>query len=201
MPSTKIVKEVQKGNVSVRASRVAPNAGNGLFAKKPITKGSLICTYAGKLIDSADSKYVDPTYMVSFELGKGFKLAGDGEDGDIGHYANSLTPQQAQEGTVKFNAKIDLHKKCSWVVAGSTYQMRGRFDLVAKCDIKARQEIILDYGKGYWLTMNNWIDGGVPVKSQSAQLRESRYLKRVHSDMSNSSSSLSSIAEDSQQSL
>lgn len=194
MPSTKAAKEVQKGNVVVKASKVAPNAGKGLFAKKRITKGSLICTYAGKLVDSADCKYLDPTYMVNFELGKGFKLDGDGQDGDIGHYANSLTPQQALEAS--FNAKIDLHKKRSWVVPGSSFQMRGRFDLVAKRNIKAHEEIILDYGKGYWLTMNNWITLGAPIKSQCAQSRESRYLRRSHSE----TSSCSSVSTESHQS-
>ena len=49
-------------------------AGTGIFASVNIKKGEYICSFGGALIDSAVAQYVDPTYILSYEIGRGFKL-------------------------------------------------------------------------------------------------------------------------------
>ena len=96
IPLTTVKYNANKDNQLVypAPSRI-PNAGNGLFAKQAIAKGSIICTYGGRLVDSCEAQYLDPTYTVAFELGRGFKLIGDNDDGDLGHFANAVQPNRA----------------------------------------------------------------------------------------------------------
>jgi hypothetical protein len=130
--------------------------GDGLFASKNILKGDVVCSCGGYLLDSAVTKYMDPTYVVSWELGKGFKLNGDNIDGDMGHYANSVHPENRNlSKNAKFlvnDAKKKFYKKL-------THQ-RARFNVVATKDIKKDDEIIVDYGMGYWKTMKEFTEKG-----------------------------------------
>jgi SET domain-containing protein len=159
--------------VFVAISKI-PNSGNGLFAKETIPKGELICTYGGTFIDNADAHYTDPTYLVNFENGRGYKLIGDNLDGDLGHYANAVHPDHPE---VTQNARFNLTNK------KYLPNLRGRFNIFAVEDIPAGEEIIVSYGKGYWLTMSKWHEmsttGHLPQKSEAAQEREARAMKRL----------------------
>jgi hypothetical protein len=152
-----------------------PKAGKGLFANCDLAKGEHICFYSGRLVDVVDAAYEDPTYLVSFENGRGFKLVGDDLEGDVGHFANSVHPLNKK---VKQNAKFDFrHKKM-------TSNERGKFEIVACRDIKKSEEIIVNYGSGYWLTMNRYFSNhsGLPrEKPQSMLERDQRALKRRRS--------------------
>lgn len=120
--------------------------------------------------------------MVNFELGKGFKLDGDGEDGDIGHFANATQINDEGVADPPQNARFCMRTKKQWIVvnqqSGETY-LRGRFDLIAKRDIKAGDEIILDYGKGYWKTMHEYWENGPPPRSEVSIAREERARRRL----------------------
>ena len=159
--------------VFVAVSKI-PNSGNGLFAKETIRKGELICTYGGRFIDNADAHYTDPTYLVNFENGRGYKLIGDNLDGDLGHYANAVHPDHPD---ITQNARFNLTNK------KYLPNLRGRFNIFAVEDIPAGEEIIVSYGKGYWLTMSKWYEmstaGHSPQKSEAAQAREARATKRL----------------------
>lgn len=177
----KIQNIVDKANVIAQPSRI-PNGGTGLFATVQIPKGGQICTYAGRLYDAREAMYRDPTYMVNFELGKGFKLDGDGADGDIGHFANATQVNEEGESFPPVNARFCMKSKRQWLVSddqtGEIY-FRGRFELVARRTIEAGEEIILDYGKGYWQTMTNYWKNGPPPRSNFAIARDMRAKRRL----------------------
>jgi hypothetical protein len=154
--------------VKVSKSKVSTDAGNGLFATLEILKGDVICTYGGHLVDATDAKYIDPTYIVNFELGRGYKLVGDGVYGDVGHLSNAVHPEQPE---LVQNAKFDLRSKQYLT------DQRGVFNLIAKCVISKGDEILLDYGDGYWHTKYVW-ETEQPVKSAATIAREVRIMTR-----------------------
>ena len=129
------MKQTSSHNCKVR---VGPSnivgGGEGLFAKEKILKGSLVCTYGGRLVDPQDAHFVNPIYIVDFETGRGFKLVGDGEDGDVGHFANAIHPQSME---LKQNARFSLSHNHKQTLPGN----RGRFHIYSKKDIEAGDEI------------------------------------------------------------
>jgi hypothetical protein len=231
--------------VYVTLSRI-PNSGQGLFAKEMIKKGEVICTYGGKLIDPAEARYLDPTYIAAFEPGKGFKLQGDNEAGDLGHYANSISPdfEEKEDGKdgeiintghknkqkreaktetetekdentppkvntaessattspavstssassgevallertlVKHLPPVIVEQNAKFNFTSKRYvdnKTRGRFDLVALTDIDVDTEIIVNYGIGYWSTMDKYWNKKLPVKPQTAIDRDLRAQRR-----------------------
>ena len=161
----------KKTNVAVRPSNIV-GGGKGLFAKIDMKRGQTICLYSGELIHACDAPYSDPTYLVNFENGRGYKLIGDDHTGDVGHYANAIHPlnnEVEQNASFNFRGKRITNGGC-----------RGVFRIVAKLDISEGDEIIVCYGSGYWLTMLKWSQaGGVAKKKKESTLRrEERYKKR-----------------------
>lgn len=155
--------------VFVQKSKIR-NAGNGLFAKQGFCKGDLICTYGGHLVDIADAKYIHPMYIVNFENGRGFKLVGDNQDGDCGHYANAVHPA---DPSITQNAKFCINDDKVYLP-----NQRGRFNIYAVKDIAINEEIIVNYGEGYWLTIQKW-EQAPPIKSEASKAREERASKRA----------------------
>jgi len=148
-----------------------PQAGNGLFANEDIPKESLFCTYGGFLIDPAEAKYLSPVYTVNFELGRGWKLIGDDTSGDLGHYANAVHPAYPLP---KQNAKFVMGTKKVFPCG-----TRGWFYLKALSDIKKNEEIFVNYGAGYWTTMEAWELNPIPIeKPLTVQNRDIRTANR-----------------------
>ena len=156
--------------VRVAKSRIE-GGGNGLFATEFIPKGSLVCTYGGELIDPQEAQYVSPIYTVNFELGKGLKLVGDGEGGDVGHYANAVHPLSKD---LKQNARFSLSHNHKQIFPNN----RGRFQIYAKEDIEVGDEIIVNYGKGYWKVVSDWFTKPRRVKSSTVLARDARAQHR-----------------------
>lgn len=154
--------------VKVQKSRIK-GAGKGLIATEKIIKGSVVCTYAGKLVDAQDAKYISPTYVASFENGKGFKILGDDSEGDLGMYANAVHPECSE---VKQNARFHTMSKCLLPDG------RGMFPLVARRDIEPDEEVIVNYGNGYWSTVDRWNCTPHPEKSPKDIARDERAKKR-----------------------
>lgn len=155
-------------SVEVRVSTI-PNAGNGLFALKSFHKGEFICYYSGKLIDWIEAQYMDPTYLVNFEFGKGFRLHGDCETNDFGHLVNSTHISCPH---VQSNARFDFKKKKIFSNG------RGQFSIVATKDTAENEEIIVNYGKGYWNTLERYKIFGPPICTTSTLERNERALRR-----------------------
>jgi hypothetical protein len=65
--------------------------GGRIFAKVDIRKNEKsVLIQVDLLIDDADTQYIDPTYLIEWQLGRGFKMLGDDEDGDLGHYVHQF---------------------------------------------------------------------------------------------------------------
>lgn len=164
--------------VRVGRSKI-PKAGRGLFASRSFNKGDLLCTYGGSLVDGAEAIYLDPCYMVNFENGKGWKLAGDNQEGDLGLFANGTHPSLP---SVTENARFSLSYDRKWILPGETGRgeaPRGRFCLFAVKEIQEGEEIIVDYGSGYWATLKRWDGEDRPVKSKETLARDERARKRA----------------------
>jgi hypothetical protein len=168
MPAFKYNANDSNKKVYATKSKIA-GGGKGLFAKVAFQKGDFICTYGGKLIDPSDAKYTDPTYIADFEPGKGFKLVGDNEAGDMGHFANAIHPD---DKNLKQNARFNFTMK------KTLPNLRGIFPLYAAEDIKKNEEIIVNYGVGYWVKMEKWIKGDYPTRDDKVLARNERALKR-----------------------
>ena len=106
---------------------------------------------------------MDPTYIVSFENGRGLKLVAISTDnsiakGHIAHYANSIHPAHKFPKT---NAKLSLRDKIATDNNGIKKKVYsagdiGFFRLTAMNEIRQGEEVITDYGDGYWKTMSEW---------------------------------------------
>jgi len=109
------------------------------------------------------AKSMDPTYIVNFENGRGLKLVAISTDnsiakGHIAHYANSIHP--AHKFPMK-NAKLSLRDKVATDNNGIKKKVYsagdiGFFRLKALNEIRQGEEVITDYGDGYWKTMSEW---------------------------------------------
>jgi hypothetical protein len=158
-------------NIKVhRAISLLPNAGFGLFAKVDIAKDSVVCTYGGRLIPLPDAKYEDPTYIVDFELGHGFKLVGDDLSGDLGCYANG-----------EHHLNVDLKRNAKFAISKTKRILshdRGMFKIIATRLIHKDEEIIINYGAGYWTTIGKWDPASPVMKPLAIQHRDQRAAKR-----------------------
>lgn len=166
-----VTMQVSNEKVFCDSSKIE-GAGRGLFAKQAIKKGEVVCTYGGQLVDGADAAYMDPTFIVSWQPGKGFKLLGDDIDGDLGHFANSIHPDNQN---IVQNAKFNLDTRHKKVLEYG----RARFDIVAKTDIAEGEEIIVNYGAFYWAIVDDWTKkGSSMIKSQTCFDRDARANRR-----------------------
>jgi hypothetical protein len=106
--------------------------------------------------------------MVEFEGGKGLKLLGNVDfqstnshsQNSLGHLANSIHPLSK---LTQQNARFDLKRRFStgWAdfkIKTTDYCVGdiGYFPLVAIKDIAVGEEIIVKYGKSYWIKLSTW---------------------------------------------
>jgi hypothetical protein len=138
--------------------------------------------------------------MVEFEGGKGLKLLGCVDStsqfqNSLGHLANSVHPLNKLPHQ---NARFDVRRKFSigWIDSKiSTIDFfvgdKGYFPLVACKDIVAGEEIIVKYGKIYWIKLNNWIKNptlkpqGIIDRDNRMRIREKSNNKRKLCESSN----------------
>jgi hypothetical protein len=153
--------------------------GDGIFAKVDIRKNEKICSYSGGLIDDADTQYIDPTYLFDWQIGRGFKMLGDDEDGDLGHYINSTHPDSLWSYV---NARLDKKSLKKTKSAKKFLERRFCIDIIANEDIEKDDEIIIDYGPGYWITMDNFLTSGLKEKPIATLERDARAEKRAASE-------------------
>ena len=179
MDNYEITSEVYKAKSSIISSSNYLKPGYGLFAKQNIAMGEVVCGYSGELIDCADARYVDPTYLFSWQLGKGYKLLGDDKDGDLGHYCNSTHPENPY---LYKNACIDKRHLMKTKTAKYFYHLkhkRVRLHIIATRNIEFGEEIIINYGIGYWRTMEKFLKNGIACKLDAVVHREERAVKRA----------------------
>jgi hypothetical protein len=116
---------VSKRPLSCRAFRIGrAKSGLGLFAQKPIGKGTLITYYRGRLVTTAQADEIANRYL--FEINSRWTIDGSGR-GNIARYINhSCRP----------NAETDV---------------RGhKIHIVAIRNIEPGDEITYNYGRNYF---------------------------------------------------
>lgn len=132
MYSEKILNEERK-YLEVKKSQIS---GKGLFAKKDIEQGDIVCTYMGERISNDEA-------WRRIEAGIDQFIVETYNDGLLDSmpifchamYANDAMGLTRVEG-LKNNAQIEIIRRAPRIVATR--------------DIKKGEEIFVAYGRGYW---------------------------------------------------
>jgi len=77
------------------------------------------------------------------------------------------------------NAKIDKKQLKQTKSNKNMFQKRISLNLIASQDISANEEIIINYGSGYWKVMEEFVQKGLKKKSVSVENRDLRAEKRA----------------------
>jgi SET domain-containing protein len=112
-----------------------PNAGMGLFTKKPIPKGTRIIEYTGKRTTWKDVKDDDGKNGYIFYINRNHVIDARPNKRAYARYANDA------RGLVRVKGIVN---NCDYVVDGLKAYIE------SKKDIPAGAEIFVDYGKDYW---------------------------------------------------
>ena len=118
-------------------------SGDGLFAKRQIDKGEIICMYTGDLQEvdnNNDSLYI---VKVRCKVAKGdvrdMYLDAKNVDNTAGRYANDARHTQYENNAV-YDSVLRFHKLIK------KHYVR----IVSTCCIPKDSEILVDYGECYW---------------------------------------------------
>ncbi len=112
-----------------------PNAGKGLFTKKPISKGTRIIEYTGRRSKWKDVKDEDGKNGYIFYINRNHVIDALRTMRAFARYANDA------RGLVRIKGLLN---NSDYVVDGLKAYIE------AKRDIPAGGEILVDYGKDYW---------------------------------------------------
>ena len=118
----------------VRPSQIGQIAGDGLYVTQDVSKGSIVCVYTGELYTTHDAmRLEDKSYLM--RLGAQTYVDAKNDMNILARYINDC--RHALLYNVHFDKRPD--DKCAHVVA-----LR---------DIKAGEELFVDYGWKYWLSI------------------------------------------------
>ena len=112
-----------------------PNAGNGLYTKKAIPKGTIIVEYKGRRSTWAEVKDEDGKNGYIFYINRNNVIDGLPYKSALARYANDA------RGLVKIKGLVN---NADYIVKGT------QAFIESKKDIPAGSEIFVDYGKDYW---------------------------------------------------
>ena len=112
-----------------------PDAGKGLFTKKPISKGTRIVEYKGKRSTWKEVKDEDGKNGYIFYINRNNVIDGLPDKKALARYANDA------RGLIKIKGLLN---NSEYVVDGLKAYIE------TKKDIPAGGEIFVDYGKDYW---------------------------------------------------
>jgi SET domain-containing protein len=112
-----------------------PNAGKGLFTKKPIPKGTRIVEYIGRRSTWKDVKDEDGKNGYIFYINRNHVIDAQKNVKALARYANDA------RGLVRIKGLVN---NSDYVVDGLKAYIE------SKKDIPAGAEILVDYGKDYW---------------------------------------------------
>lgn len=156
-----------------------PYSGRGLFAGEYFPCGATITFYSGWLIGGADAQYMDPTYIVEWEITKsGLKLVGDDHDGYFGHFINSVNPASCDHPSYNNNIHVNA-RYCLNERKVCPCGRRGMFKIKTIEEVPENGEFVVDYGSSHWSTVARWHSEDLrPVPSPQAVERNKRYHAR-----------------------
>jgi uncharacterized protein len=120
--------------LTVKTSTI-PNAGKGLFTKKPIAKGTRITEYQGKISTWKDADHDEGMNAYIYFVNRNHVIDAKGNKTAFAHFANDGVGYKRIKG-VKNNSEYVVEKK--------------RVFIVAIKDIQPGEEILVGYGKDYW---------------------------------------------------
>lgn len=112
-----------------------PNAGKGLFTKKPIPKGTRIVEYTGKRSTWKEVKDEDGKNGYIFYINRNNVIDAQANKKAFARYANDA------RGLVRIKGLLN---NSDYIVDGLKAYIE------SKKDIPAGGEILVDYGKDYW---------------------------------------------------
>lgn len=123
------------GQVYIAKSRI-PGAGDGLFAKRNFQKGEIICDYAGQVVKGKlPENWEEESAFIISNPENTVHIRGDVNGHDpvtFGAYAN--------DGLGEVNANAEI-----------VFNDQEKAMLRATRNIQTNEEIILNYGRNYWL--------------------------------------------------
>lgn len=108
---------------------------DGLFVNEKVREGQVICQYVGKVFRTKEAlKLSDKSYLM--RLGEQVYIDAKYSPYCLARYINDCRNPAGYNATFKKDPIL----QCAWVIA-----LR---------DIDAGEEIFVDYGKWYWLSLN-----------------------------------------------
>ena len=123
-----------KKQLYIKKSKI-PNAGKGLFTKKPIAKGTRIIEYTGRRTKWKDVKDEDGKNGYIFYINRNHVIDALPTKKAYARYANDA------RGLVRIKGLLN---NSDYIVDGLKAYIE------SKKDIPAGGEILVDYGKDYW---------------------------------------------------
>ena len=133
---------VRNSNLEVKKS-IIPGAGNGLFTKVKIKKGTIIGLFGGELITDDEADNRPDSYGWFVDLGNGFSIDCYKNDAKA-NYANDA------QGLIKTRLKNNCNIQQDTDKDGNIFVC-----LIAEVDIPKGSEIFVSYGDSYWETFKN----------------------------------------------
>jgi SET domain-containing protein len=112
-----------------------PNAGKGLFTKKPIPKGTRIIEYNGKVSTWKDVNHDEGNNGYIYYVSRNFVLDAQHDKTALARYANDARGIGRVKG---------INNNSEYVTEGN------RVFIEAAKDIPAHGEILVSYGPEYW---------------------------------------------------
>lgn len=112
-----------------------PDSGKGLFTKVPITKGTRIVEYKGKLQKWKDVKHLDGINGYLMYITRNAVIDALPAKHTLGRYANDAKGLSKVQGLLNNAEYVSEGNRCY---------------IEATRAIKRREEILVDYGKEYW---------------------------------------------------
>lgn len=145
--------------VTVKRSGL-PNAGNGLFAKEFIPKGTRILEYKGKITTWKDVEHNDCDNGYIYYVKRHHVINAGRHTGSLARYANDARGLQRVKG----------------IINNADYAEEGlRVYIESTKNIPAGAEILVAYGKEYWDAIRH----NRKVEEQRRMLRERKSKETV----------------------
>jgi uncharacterized protein len=140
-----------------------PNAGKGLFTKKPIPKGTRIIEYTGKRTKWKDVKDEDGKNGYIFYINRNHVIDALPTIKAYARYANDA------RGLVRIKGLLN---NSDYIVDGLKAYIE------SKRDIPAGGEILVDYGKDYWKVIRENIKLRKEEEKEAKQKRNGTVSKK-----------------------
>ncbi|CAM9334022.1 unnamed protein product [Ectocarpus sp. 12 AP-2014] len=128
------VKDIETETLEVKQSSI-PSAGQGLFAREHFTAGAVVCEYTGRQLRTVEAlRSPDKSYLMRL--------------GPQQVYVDALDDPEVMARYIN-----DCRNSSLYNVAFRKLPQESKALVVALKDIQPSQEIFVDYGRWYWLSL------------------------------------------------